>query len=181
VALIVALPFSKPLARRFGNRNVFIASSLVSGLFFMALFLPGQKDVVTIYTLNILAKMAYAPAVPLLWTMIADAADYSEWKSGRRATGLYFSAATFAQKAGWGIGAAIAGWLLTAFNYVPDITQTASALLGIKLLISAIPGALYMSCGVFMIFYTIDSKMIAVMKQELEARREQAGAAATAN
>jgi len=173
VALIVALPFSKPLARRFGNRNVFIASSLLSGLFFMALFLPGQNHVVTIYTLNILAKMAYAPAVPLLWTMIADSADYSEWKSGRRATGLYFSAATFAQKAGWGIGAAIAGWLLTAFNYVPDVTQTASALLGIKLLISAIPGALYMSCGLFMIFYTIDSKMIAVMKQDLDARRAQ--------
>ena len=64
--------------------------------------------------LNILAKMAYAPAVPLLWTMIADSADYSEWKTGRRATGLYFSAATFAQKAGWGIGAAIAAWLLVS-------------------------------------------------------------------
>ena len=77
VALIVALPFSKPLAKRFGNRNVFIASSFVSGLLFMALYLPGQQNLVTIYTLNILAKMAYAPAVPLLWTMMADSADYS--------------------------------------------------------------------------------------------------------
>jgi len=175
VALIVALPFAKPLAKRFGNRNVFIASSFISGLFFMALYLPGQNNLVTIYTLNILAKMAYAPAVPLLWTMIADSSDYSEWKSGRRATGLYFSAATFAQKAGWGIGAAIAGWMLMAFDYVPNVTQTETTLLGIKLLISAIPGALYMSCGVFMIFYTIDSKLIATMKKDLEARRAQAG------
>ena len=106
IALIVALPLSKPLAKAFGNRNVFIASSLISGVFFIALYLPGEKDIVTIYVLNILAKMAYAPAVPLLWTMIADSSDYSEWKTGRRATGLYFSAATFAQKAGWGIGAA---------------------------------------------------------------------------
>ena len=112
IALIVALPFSKPLARRFGNKNVFIGSSLISGVFFISLYLPGEKDIITVYVLNILAKMAYAPAVPLLWTMIADSADYSEWKSGRRATGLYFSAATFAQKAGWGIGAAIAGWVL---------------------------------------------------------------------
>jgi GPH family glycoside/pentoside/hexuronide:cation symporter len=178
VALIVALPFSKPLAKRFGNRNVFITSSVVSGLFFMALYLPGQNNLVTIYTLNILAKMAYAPAVPLLWTMIADASDYSEWKSGRRATGLYFSAATFAQKAGWGIGAALAGWLLAALDFVPNVTQTAAALLGIKLLISAIPGALYMSCGIFMFFYTIDSKMISVMKRELEARREKDGTSA---
>ncbi len=173
VALIVALPLSKPLAKAFGNRNVFIASSLVSGLFFISLYLPGEKNIVTIYALNILAKMAYAPAVPLLWTMIADASDYSEWKSGRRATGLYFSAAIFAQKAGWGIGAAIAGCLLAVFNYVPNAIQTASALVGIKLLVSVIPGILYMSCAVFMFFYTIDAKTTDLMKRDLDARREQ--------
>lgn len=181
VALIVALPFSKPLAKRFGNRTVFIASSLISGLFFAALYLPGQENVVTIYILNILAKMTYAPAVPLIWTMIADAADYSEWKTGRRATGLYFSAATFAQKAGWGIGAAVAGWLLAAFQFVPNVTQSPTALLGIKLLISAIPGVLYMSCGLLMLFYTIDSKLIGVMKTELDARRHQRGASCDAD
>ena len=171
VALIVALPLSKPLAKRFGNRTVFIASSLVSGAFFIALYLPGAKSLVTVYTLNILAKMAYAPAVPLLWTMIADSADYSEWKTGRRATGLCFSAAVFAQKAGWGIGAAIAGWLLTLFNYVPDTTQTDTALTGIKLLISVIPGILYMSCALFMIFYNLDARTTDLMKKDLDARR----------
>ena len=172
VALIVALPFSKPLAKKFGNKNVFIGSSLVSGACFIAMYLPGATSLVTVYTLNILGKMAYAPAVPLLWTMIADSADYSEWKTGRRATGLYFSAATFAQKAGWGIGAAIAGWVLTAFNYVPEATQTATALTGIKLLVSVIPGVLYMSCAIFMIAYNIDSRTTDLMKVDLTARRK---------
>jgi glycoside/pentoside/hexuronide:cation symporter, GPH family len=171
IALIVALPLSKPLAKAFGNRNVFIASSLISGLFFMALYLPGEKHIVTIYVLNILAKMAYAPAVPLLWTMIADSSDYSEWKTGRRATGLYFSAATFAQKAGWGIGAAIAGWILTVYHYVPNAVQTETSIHGIKLLVSVIPGILYMSCAVFMFFYTIDAKTTDLMKKELDTRR----------
>jgi glycoside/pentoside/hexuronide:cation symporter, GPH family len=175
IALIVALPLSKPLARRFGNRTVFIGSSIVSGLCFVAMYLPGKGNIVAIYVFNILAKMAYAPAVPLLWTMIADSADYSEWKSGRRATGLYFSAATFAQKAGWGIGAAIAGWLLTVFHYVPNAVQTASALLGIKLLVSVIPGVLYMSCALFMIFYAIDAQTTDRMKADLDARRESVG------
>ena len=173
VALIVALPLSKPLAKAFGNRNVFIASSLISGACFIALYLPGEKDIVTIYVLNILAKMAYAPAVPLLWTMIADSSDYSEWRTGRRATGLYFSAATFAQKAGWGIGAAIAGWILTVYHYVPDATQTETSIHGIKLLVSVIPGILYMSCALFMFFYTIDAKTTDQMKQDLDARRAQ--------
>lgn len=173
LALIVALPFSKPLAKRFGNRNVFIASSLISGLFFILIYLPGTSNLVTIYIFNVLAKMAYAPAVPLLWTMIADSADYGEWKSGRRSTGLYFSAAVFAQKAGWGIGAAIAGWILTVSQFVPNAVQTESAITGIKLLVSVIPGILYMSCAIFMFFYTIDTETIELMKKELTAQREK--------
>lgn len=171
VALIVALPLSKPLAKRFGNKNVFIGSSLISGLFFMLIYLPGVTDLTTIYIFNIIAKMAYAPAVPLLWTMIADSADYGEWKSGRRATGLYFSAAVFAQKAGWGIGAAIAGWILSISNFMPNVEQTSEAITGIKLLVSVIPGILYMSCAIFMIFYNIDKKTTDLMKKDLEAKR----------
>lgn len=173
VALIVALPFSKPLAKRFGNRNVFIASSLISGLFFILIYLPGEKNLTTIYIFNIIAKMAYAPAVPLLWTMIADSADYGEWTTGRRATGLYFSAAVFAQKAGWGIGAAIAGWILTISQFVPNVVQSETAITGIKLLVSVIPGILYMSCAFFMFFYKIDSKTTDLMKTELTALREK--------
>ena len=171
VALIVALPLSKPLAKRFGNKNVFIGSSLISGLFFILIYLARVQDITSIYVFNIIAKMAYAPAVPLLWTMIADSADYGEWKSGRRSTGLYFSAAVFAQKAGWGIGAAIAGWILTLSQFVPNVPQTDTAITGIKLLVSVIPGILYMSCAIFMIFYKIDKQTTDQMKIDLDAKR----------
>lgn len=172
IALIIAIPFSKTLARKFSKKNVFIASSLISGIFFILLFIPSEKNIVSIYIINILAKMAYAPAVPLLWTMLADTADYSEWKTGRRSTGLVFSAATFAQKAGWGIGGALAGWLLFLFKFVPNVAQSATSILGIKLMISIIPGILYMTCAIFLFFYTIDKKTCDIMKIDLEKRRE---------
>jgi len=171
VALIVAIPFSKPLAKRFGKRNVFLASSLLSGFFFICLYLPAANNLTMIYTFNILAKMAYAPAVPLLWTMLADTADYSEWKTGRRSTGLVFSAATFAQKAGWGIGGALAGWLLVIFKFEPNVVQSTTAITGIKLMISVIPGILYMSCAILLYFYTIDHETCVVMKSDLDGRR----------
>ncbi len=171
VALIVTIPFSKPLAKKFGKRNVFLASSLLSGFFFILLYLPGITDIKLIYTFNVLAKMAYAPAVPLLWTMLADTADYSEWKTGRRSTGLVFSAATFAQKAGWGIGGALAGWLLAIFQFTPNVEQSEMAITGIKLMISVIPGLLYMSCAILLYFYTIDHTTCVRMKLDLDARR----------
>ena len=172
VALIAGIPFSKPLARRFGKRNVYMASSLISGLFFILLYIPGNDNIYAVYILNVLAKFAYAPAVPLLWTMLADAADYSEWKFNRRATGLVFSAATFAQKAGWGIGGALAGWMLAIFRFVPNVEQTATALTGIKLMISVFPGVLYMSGAILLYFYAIDQKTCLTMQKELEQRRE---------
>ncbi len=173
IALIVGIPFSKPLAKKFGKKNVFIASSLISGLFFILLYIPDAGDTTLIYTFNILAKFTYAPAVPLLWTMLADTADYSEWKNGRRATGLVFSAATFAQKAGWGIGGALAGWILALYNFIPNMEQTLHSLIGIKLMVSVFPGVLYMSCAILLYFYSINHKTCMIMQKDLENRREQ--------
>jgi GPH family glycoside/pentoside/hexuronide:cation symporter len=172
VALILGIPLSKPLAKRFGKRNVYIASSLISGLFFILLYIPGNNNIYSIYILNILAKFTYAPAVPLLWTMLADTADFSEWKFRRRATGLVFSAATFAQKAGWGIGGALAGWMLVIFRFVPNVEQTATSLTGIKLMISVFPGILYMSCAILLYFYSIDHKTCLQMQKDLDQRRD---------
>jgi glycoside/pentoside/hexuronide:cation symporter, GPH family len=121
--------------------------------------------------LNILAKFTYAPAVPLLWTMLADTADFSEWKFGRRATGLVFSAATFAQKAGWGIGGALAGWMLALFRLYPMLNKQQLRSTGIKLMISVFPGILYMSCAILLYFYAIDHKTCLAMQEELETRR----------
>lgn len=173
IALIVGIPFSKPLAKKFGKKNVFIASSLISGLFFILLYIPDAGDTKLIYTFNILAKFTYAPAVPLLWTMLADTADYSEWKNGRRATGLVFSAATFAQKAGWGIGGALAGWILALYKFIPNIEQTTHSLTGIKLMVSVFPGILYMSCAILLYFYSINHNTCLTMQNDLENRREQ--------
>lgn len=171
IALIAGIPLSKPLARRFGNKNVFMASTFISGLFFVLLYLPNNDDVIAFYVLNILAKITYAPAVPLLWTMLADTADYSEWKTGRRATGLVFSAATFAQKAGWGLGGALAGWLLAMYQFIPNVDQSAEAITGIKLMISVFPGVLYIMCGFILFFYTINRETNLEMQKELESRR----------
>ena len=171
VALIVALPFSKPLAKRFGNKKVYIFSSIISGLFFALIYVAGD-NLTWVYIFNILAKMAYAPAVPLLWTMLADAADFGEWKLGRRTTGLCFSASVLAQKLGWAIGAAAAGWVLSVSAFIPnaDIEPT-SAITGIRMLVSVIPGVLYASCAIIMAFYALDSDTIAQMKTDLEAKR----------
>ena len=137
--------------------------------------LPSAQHLVTIYVLNVLGKIAYAPAVPLLWTMLADTADYSEWTTGRRATGLFFSASTFAQKGGWGLGGALAGWILAAFGYVAQsAAQSAEAVTGIRMMVSVFPGILSIICAGLLLFYQLDAATCRRMQDELEARRAAA-------
>ncbi len=172
VSLIIGVLLATPLTRRFDKRNVYLACSFLSGILTMALFLPGEDDFYMLHTINILSKLAIAPTIPLLWSMIADTADFSEWKNNRRATGLFFSATTFAQKIGGGIAVGLAGWLLTMAHYDGDaIQQTDESILALKLLFSVVPGALYILTAILLFWYDLDDETVEKVKLELMARR----------
>ena len=84
--------------------------------------------------------------------MYADTADYSEWKQGRRATGLIFSASSMSQKLGWAIGGWASGALLAFFGFQANVLQTAFAQTGIKLMLSLLPAAAAIISMLFILF-----------------------------
>ena len=175
VALIIAIPMTKPLVKKFGAKQLYIVCSILSGLFFCLLFFAG-KNFVLINIFNCLGKIAYAPAISLLWTMLADTADYGEWKFNRRTTGLCLSAAVFAQKIGWSIGAAIFGAIMSYIHFdgslAITITQSNAEIMStIHWMFGIVPGVLYASCALLLLFYNLDSKTMDQMKKELELRR----------
>lgn len=175
VALIIAIPMTKPLVKKFGAKQLYIVCSILSGLFFCLLFFAG-KNFVLINIFNCLGKVAYAPAISLLWTMLADTADYGEWKFNRRTTGLCLSAAVFAQKIGWSIGAAIFGAIMSYIHFdgslAITITQSNTEIMNtIHWMFGIVPGVLYASCALLLLFYNLDSKTMNQMKKELELRR----------
>ena len=173
VATIIAIFFSKSLATRFGKRNVFIAG-LAGTIFFTAIFavLPATA-VAAMFVSEILRQFAYGFTIPLLWAMMADVADYSEWKTGRRATAIVFSAIVFALKAGLGFGGAITGFVLSLYGYVPNVAQGASALDGIRLTMSIFPAITFAICAACLFFYAIDKRVEIQMTDELAERRRQ--------
>jgi Na+/melibiose symporter-like transporter len=170
---LIGILFSKPLAVRFGKRNTFRACLFLTAVFASVYaFLP-PNAIFLIFAFNILLSLAYAPTIPMLWAMMADVADYGEWKTGRRATGMTFSATTFGLKMGLSLGGAMAGWLLTYFGYVAGAEQTEFALKGIRWMMSIIP-AIPFFIGVAILFlYKIDKRTEIVMTEELIERRKQ--------
>lgn len=172
IGLIIGIPLSKPLTKKFGKRNTYIMSNALSGISVLALFLPSPEQYKWAYAISALVGFFNGPGVPILWAMYADTADYAEWRFGRRATGIVFSAATFGQKFGWGIGGALTGWLLAIFNYVPNAVQSSESLLGIKLMLSIIPGVLMILSVILLFFYNLTEPFMEKVQSELTARRQ---------
>jgi Na+/melibiose symporter-like transporter len=141
-------------------------------------FLP-PTAILWIFASEMLRQFVYGFTVPLLWAMMADVADYSEWKTERRATGIVFSAIVFGLKAGLGIGGAIAGYLLSIYGYVPNVAQSAGALQGIKLTMGLFPAATFALCAGCLFFYRITKQTEIQMADALaERRKKYAGAEA---
>jgi GPH family glycoside/pentoside/hexuronide:cation symporter len=107
--------------------------------------------------------------------MYADAADYGEWKRGRRTTGLVFSASTMSQKIGWAFGAFVALTLMSQVGFEPNQAQSEESLLGLVLLFSLIPAGFGILAGVIAFFYPLTDKLVEQMVGELEDRRKASG------
>jgi sugar (glycoside-pentoside-hexuronide) transporter len=170
-ATIVGLLFSKPLATRFGKRDVFIGG-LGGTAVFAAVFMflpPGAIGLM--FAAEIARQFVYGLTIPLLWAMMADVADFSEWKNGRRATGIVFAAIVFALKAGLGFGGAITGFVLSLYGYVPNVAQTERSLDGIRYTMSVFPAVTFATCAACLLFYAIDKRCEDRMAAELAERR----------
>ncbi len=105
--------------------------------------------------------------------MYADTADYDEWRTGRRATAMTFSAATFSQKLGGALASASIGWLLALLGYVANAEQNAGSQQGILWLMSVIPGVVALLAAAVMWCYPLSEAQVSALQQELAARRLQ--------
>ncbi len=108
----------------------------------------------------------------LPWAMMADVADYSEWKNNRRATGIVFAGIVIGLKVGMAIGGFLAGFLLSQYGYVPNVAQTPHALNGIRLTVSVYPAIAIILCVVALFIYSINKKTEDQMQNELAERRK---------
>jgi len=171
LGVVLAIPVSKKI----GKKNTFMLAGLVSAALSIFFFFIPPTQIILIFFINILVGISAAIVFPLVWAMYADVSDYSEWKTGRRATGLIFSSSSMSQKIGWTIGGALSGWILAAFGFQANVAQTEDSVLGIRLMISmfAAVGAL-ISVG-FMYFYPLTEKYMADIEIKLEKARGKSG------
>ncbi|MGA9058301.1 MAG: MFS transporter [Terriglobia bacterium] len=173
--LVIGVLFSTYLSIKFGKKVVALTGFALTTVFMAGfIFLP-PDNIWAIFVMVWLRSLVYAPTIPLLWAMFADVADYSEWKTGRRTTGVIYATVLFALKLGLSLGGFLAGWLLSGYGYRAHVAQTDHALSGIRMTISIYPAILYCVIVGALCFYSITKKLNLEIQDELAERRKRFG------
>ena len=170
-ANIVGVISTRFISELLGKRRAFIILMLLTSVLTAMFYMLKSDAIFSMFTIQVLISLVMGPLAPMIWAMYTDTADYSEWKNGRRATGLVMSASTMAQKFGWTIGGALAGWLLASFGFKANQVQSTETLYGIKLLISIIPAVCAIFGAAAMFFYRLDDKTMRQIESDLAARK----------
>lgn len=173
ICMIIGIGFSSMLADRFGKRNVFGGALFVSTLFLLAFYVyPPEAAGLVFLSGGILHGFFYGITIPLLWAMIADVADYSEWKNNRRATAIIFSAMIFGLKAGLSIGGSLVAGILAIYGYEAGLeTQNPETVNGIKLAVSVYCSLPFLIAVASLFIYEINRQLELRIESDLAARR----------
>ena len=178
LALILGVTLTRPLTRRFEKQHLMIALTVLSTLTSVLFFFLAPDQYPAMLALNCLGSLIAGPLAPLVFAMNADCADYGEWRSHRRTTGLIYSGGGFAAKLGLAVGAGLAGYILALFGFVANQPQTETALLGIRLMFTLFPAFLSLLGAAAILFYRLDSTLVARIETELAERRRSGGSEA---
>lgn len=174
IFMIIGILFSKRLADKYGKRDVFGVGLFLSSLCLLLFYFYSPKAIAFVFITQIMHGFFYGLTIPLLWAMIADVADYSEWKNNRRATAIVFSAMIFGLKAGLSIGGALVAGILAGFGYDAQlVTQAQGTINGIKLSVSVFPTLTFFVGVACLFFYEINKAKEVQIEKALNERRQK--------
>jgi Na+/melibiose symporter-like transporter len=173
IFMIIGIGLSKTLADKYGKRNIFGLFLLIATLFIILFNFFKPNSIELIFGAQILHGFFYGITIPLLWAMIADVADYSEWKNNRRATAIIFSAMMVGLKLGLTIGSSLVTKILDYYGYDANSIngQVPDAIIGTKLLVSIFPAIPFLLGIGLLFFYEINKDMETQIELELKQRR----------
>lgn len=171
IASIIGAAITAPLSNRYGKKNLFIIALILTGIVNSLLAFCGPQDIIQIFVIGSLSECFAAILPTLFFTMLGDTADYSEYINGRRATGLIYSAGSFATKCGGGIAGAIIGAVLGYYGYNgQDSVAIQNAIPGIIHLMSWIPAVIVIITAGLMALYPLSQsnmeKITATLKEK---------------
>jgi glycoside/pentoside/hexuronide:cation symporter, GPH family len=172
--IIIVILLSPSLAKKYGKKAVATAGFALATIGSLAFYFLSPSNVWGMLAITAFIAIVYAPTIPLTWAIFADVADYSEWKTGRRFTGMVFATLGFALKSGLALGSAGFLWIMTGFfKYDTKLPEAAAAVRGYRACSGIAVGILFAICTVLLACYQLNKNTTLQMANELEERRRK--------
>ncbi|UCH15497.1 MAG: MFS transporter, partial [Bacteroidales bacterium] len=172
IGMLAGVLLSTPVKKRFDRKSVIISITMSTVVINAAFYWLPQDNFVVLAITNFIWSL-FAGAMPVfIFAMFADVADFHAWKFNKRATGLVTAGIMFAIKVGVAVGGFLGLYFLGLFGYTKEVTDTPEVINGIKLLISIIPAAFILVCGIMLYFYPINDKFLAQIVTDLSKRKK---------
>ncbi len=171
-ANIVGVVLAAPLSNRIGKKKTYMWAMSIATVLSVIFYWFDKEQLMLMFIFQVLISICAGSIFPLLWSMYADCADYSELKTGNRATGLIFSSSSMSQKFGWAIGSAVTGWLLAFYGFEANAVQGEEAIHGIRTFLSWLPAMGTVLSVIFISLYPLSEKEMRKITNQLNDKRK---------
>ena len=171
-ANIVGVVLAAPLSNRIGKKKTYMWAMSIATVLSVIFYWFDKEQLMSMFIFQVLISICAGSIFPLLWSMYADCADYSELKTGNRATGLIFSSSSMSQKFGWAIGSAVTGWLLAFYGFEANAVQGEEAIHGIRMFLSWLPAMGTVLSVIFISLYPLSEKEMRKITNQLNDKRK---------
>ena len=171
-ANIVGVVLAAPLSNRIGKKKTYMWAMSIATVLSIIFYWFDKEQLMLMFIFQVLISICAGSIFPLLWSMYADCADYSELKTGNRATGLIFSSSSMSQKFGWAIGSAVTGWLLAFYGFEANAVQGEEAIHGIRTFLSWLPAMGTVLSVIFISLYPLSEKEMRKITNQLNDKRK---------
>lgn len=172
---ICLIPCSK-VSGRVGKAKTYALGLVIAcTALIVAFFLP-QGAALPVYAVAFVAGLGFSAQWVCPHSMMPDVIEYDELATGERREGIYYGMQAMCGKVTGALGSAICGWGLSLTGYVENAAQTATALMGIRVMFALLPAALLLICVPLLMRYPITRESHAKVVEELAKRRQAKGA-----
>ncbi|KEA53172.1 permease [Mangrovibacter sp. MFB070] len=173
IGMMIGSTLAKVLTDKWCKLKVFFWTNIVLAIFSSGFYFLDPHATVLIIVMYFLLNILHQIPSPLHWSLMADVDDYGEWKTGKRITGISFSGNLFFLKLGLAIAGSMCGFLLSWYGYDASLKQqSASAINGIILLFTVIPGVGYLITAGVVRLLKVDRETMKQIQIDLEKRRK---------
>ena len=171
--LVICFPLVPKLVAKFGKKATLMAAIVSSTIFSVIPVVMEIKNVYVYSALVVLGTIGQTVFTMLIWALVTDCLDYSEWKFNERSDGSMYSLYTFSRKIGSTIASTGVSFGLAAIGFVSgsNVVQTAEAVNGIYFLVNIIP---VVTCALELIgvglIFNLNKETTEQMYAELKAK-----------